>query len=42
MAMLKANVVFLQSLASNTAARSSSLGIDNCFKSTTTDTEHSH
>jgi len=42
MAMLNANVDFLESLASNTAAWSSSLGIDNCFKGATSDTEHSH
>ena len=42
MAMLKTNVAFLQSLASKTAAQSSSLGItDNCFKGTTYDTEES-
>jgi hypothetical protein len=41
MAMLKANVVFLQSLASNTAARGSGLSIDNCCKGATSDTEQS-
>jgi len=42
MAMLKPNVAFLQSLASNTAAQSSSLGNGNCCKGTTSDIEHSH
>jgi hypothetical protein len=41
MAMLKANVVFLQSLDSNIGALSSSLGINNCFKGVTADTEQS-
>jgi hypothetical protein len=41
MAMLKTNVVFLQSMASNTAAQSSSLSIDNCCKGATSDTEQS-
>jgi hypothetical protein len=41
MAMLKTNVAFLQSLASNTAARSWSLGIGNCFKGATYNTEQS-
>jgi hypothetical protein len=41
MAMVKANVVFLHSLDSNTGAWSSSLGINNCFKGVTSDTEQS-
>jgi len=41
MAMLKPNVAFLQSLASNKAAQSSKLGIGNCCKGATSDTEHS-